>query len=84
MQVRAHEMGFKILNEYGLFTEDGELVPTNNEEDIFEALQVKYLEPMERHENLSHLQKLEKQGPRGARITEGKKKKKIESKSQEL
>jgi DNA polymerase/3'-5' exonuclease PolX len=73
-QVRAHEEGYKILNEYGLFTEDGELVPASSEEDIFEALQIKYLEPMERHENLSQLQKLEKQGPKGHRITEGKKK----------
>ena len=55
MQLRAHDQGYKILNTYGLFTDKGEMITVNSEEEIFEALDVPYIEPAARHETISHL-----------------------------
>ena len=54
MRNRAKSFGWK-LSEYYLLDQDGNKIPANDEEDIFEALRVKYLKPVERTKTLSHL-----------------------------
>jgi len=54
MRRRAIDMGM-TLNEYGLYLNNGQLVPTTTEEDIFTALRVKYMSPIERINTLDHL-----------------------------
>lgn len=44
MRQRAKERGLK-LNEYGLFREDGSMVPCKEEKDIFRALDLPYIPP---------------------------------------
>ena len=51
---KAKELNLK-LNEYGLFNEKGEEYDVRSEEEIFNALGLKYLRPEERTENLIDL-----------------------------
>lgn len=55
IQLRAHEAGFRILNEYGLFDKNDKFIPAKTEEDIFATLGLEYLEPADRTDNISHL-----------------------------
>lgn len=55
MRNRAKSFGWK-LSEYYLLDENDDKIPANDEEDIFEALGVKYLKPIERTKTLSHLE----------------------------
>ncbi len=47
MRNRAIELGL-TLNEYGLFKSNGELIPATTEQEIFNHLGLKYLEPHQR------------------------------------
>lgn len=44
MRFNAKKQGLR-LNQHGLFDEDGELIPTYTERDIFDVLDMKYVEP---------------------------------------
>lgn len=54
MRKRAIEFGMK-LSEYGLFDNMGNPQYAENERDIFNILQIKYLEPIERTKTISSL-----------------------------
>lgn len=54
MSDRAKSFGWK-LGMYDLTDENGNKIPADDEEDIFDALKVKYLKPFERLKTLSHL-----------------------------
>ena len=54
MSDRAKSFGWKS-SVYSLLDEKGFKIPANNEKDIFDALRVKYLEPIQRTKTLSHL-----------------------------
>jgi len=54
MSDRAKSFGWKS-SVYSLLDEKGLKIPANNEKDIFDALKVKYLEPIQRTKTLSHL-----------------------------
>ncbi len=54
MSDRAKSFGWKS-SVYSLLDEKGLNIPANNEKDIFDALKVKYLEPIQRTKTLSHL-----------------------------
>ena len=47
MRAKAMSLGY-TLNEYGLFDPSGKSYPAKTEEDIFDALGIKYLEPKQR------------------------------------
>lgn len=47
MRNKAIELGY-TLNEYGLYDENGKLIPAKTEKDIFTSLNMKYLQPTER------------------------------------
>lgn len=47
MRRKAKKLGMK-LNQYGLFKEDGSLVASKTEEEMFESLGYKYIEPYKR------------------------------------
>jgi DNA polymerase/3'-5' exonuclease PolX len=55
MRSRAKSFGWR-LSEYNLTDEEGNKITAEDEEDIFEALQVKYLKPDERLKTLSKLE----------------------------
>lgn len=55
MRQRAIELGM-TLNEYGLFYTDGTPIPVNTEEDIFNALRVAPIPPVQRTKTLIALQ----------------------------
>lgn len=55
MRQRAIEYGL-ILNEYGLFNEQTQLYPANNEEDIFRYLRLKYVPPVARTKTIVALE----------------------------
>ena len=55
MRDRARSFGWK-LSEYNLIDENGKKVPADNEKDIFSALRVKYIEPVQRTKNLASLE----------------------------
>ena len=55
MRNRAKSFGWK-LSEYNLIDENGNKIVVNDEKDIFEALKVKYLEPIERTKTLNLLE----------------------------
>ena len=48
MQLRAKEMGYTVLNTYGLYDKKSKPVLANSEEDIFKLLKLKYQTPEER------------------------------------
>ena len=48
MQKRAKEMGYKILNTYGLYTKKDKSIIVNSEEEIFELLDLEYQPPNKR------------------------------------
>ena len=54
MRNRAIEFGY-TLNEFGLYDNSGNLIPTSSEQDIFDLLRVSYLPPPERTRVLDHL-----------------------------
>jgi len=55
MRNRAKSFGWK-LSEYYLLDENGEEIEADNEKDIFNALGVKYLEPVQRTKTLDSLE----------------------------
>lgn len=58
---RAKQLGYKILNTYGLYTEDDELVEANSEEEIMEHLEVEYILPSGRSNDLLALTPTDKE-----------------------
>lgn len=52
MRAKAKNKGWK-LNEHGLFNEMGKKIPTKNEKDIYDALEMDYLTPEERQERFA-------------------------------
>jgi DNA polymerase/3'-5' exonuclease PolX len=57
MRSRAIELGMR-LNEYGLFDSQGYRIDSKSEEDIFDTLGVRYMEPEERKKDLVRLELL--------------------------
>jgi DNA polymerase beta len=56
---RAKQLGYKILNTYGLYLENDVLVPANSEEQIMQHLFVEYIPPSGRTKTLASLTKLD-------------------------
>jgi DNA polymerase/3'-5' exonuclease PolX len=55
LQVQAHKMNYKILNEHGLFDNKDNFINVSNEEQIFELLNIKYIPPNERNSTIVEL-----------------------------
>ncbi|WZL71620.1 DNA polymerase/3'-5' exonuclease PolX [Clostridiaceae bacterium 35-E11] len=60
MRHRAKEMGLK-MNEYGLFTENGEILSCKDEEELFHWLKLQYIPP-ELRENNGEIEAAENHG----------------------
>jgi DNA polymerase/3'-5' exonuclease PolX/endonuclease/exonuclease/phosphatase family metal-dependent hydrolase len=54
-RTKAKQLGFKILNTYGLYDKNDDLVVVNSEREIFDHLQIEYIAPEDRKKTISSL-----------------------------